>query len=218
MWVLEQNNKKQKSWGKFINSQHFKGRRVCWSYGMGLRQTHKWGFKMRSTRTTKKRKQLVQVEWKWWGEFSMDNLKHKLYMARTLWEKAPLPFPTIHYVPLHGNYIQMSFFPETPKQESQNWDSCCPGTLDAHIFFKSSLFWKFEENILKPSKRSFQTMYNIPQSELIWRLLSSGLWLKIKFPIWLLPLLLISTHANHFKWIMQGHFKHLHFKTFLMVS
>jgi hypothetical protein len=49
------------------------------------------------------------------------------------------PLPIVHYVPLHGDYIQMSLFPKTFKWESQNWDSCCPKILDVHIFFKSNL-------------------------------------------------------------------------------
>jgi hypothetical protein len=43
------------------------GRRVCWSFGMGLRWIHKQKFKMKSTCTTKKRGHLVQVEYKWCG-------------------------------------------------------------------------------------------------------------------------------------------------------
>jgi hypothetical protein len=79
------------------------------------------------------------VEWKWCNGFSKDNLKHKLYTPRNLKEEE-IFFPILYFVPLHGDYIQMSLFPMTPKWESQNWDSCCPKTLDAHIFFKSSLF------------------------------------------------------------------------------
>ncbi len=72
--------------------------------------------------------------------------------------------------------------------DSQNWDFCCPKTLNIHIFFKSNQFWEYEGNILYPSKRSFPKVHNMPQSELIWTLLSKGLWSGIKFPIWLLPL------------------------------
>jgi hypothetical protein len=66
------------------NLQHFEGKMVCWSSGMGLGWTPKQEFKMKSTYTTKKRGQLVQIEWKWCGELCRDNLKHKLYMARNL--------------------------------------------------------------------------------------------------------------------------------------
>jgi hypothetical protein len=47
---------------------------------------------MKSTYTTKKIGQLVQVEWKWCDGLSKDNFKHKLCTAHNLWEKAPLPF------------------------------------------------------------------------------------------------------------------------------
>ncbi len=72
-------------------SQHFRGRRVCQSSRMGLGQIHKQRFKMKSTYIIKKRRWLMQVEWKWCGRFSRDNFKHKLYMADNLWEEARLP-------------------------------------------------------------------------------------------------------------------------------
>jgi hypothetical protein len=56
----------------------------------GIGQTHKREFKMKSTYTTKKRRWLVQVEWKWCGEFNKDNLNHKFYTAHNLWEEASL--------------------------------------------------------------------------------------------------------------------------------
>jgi len=33
----------------------------------------------------------MQVEWKWCGELSKDNLKHKLYTTHNLWEEASFP-------------------------------------------------------------------------------------------------------------------------------
>jgi hypothetical protein len=57
---------------------------------MGLGRTHKQEFKMRSTCTTKKIRQLVQAEWKWHDGLSKDNFKHKLHMARNLWKEPPL--------------------------------------------------------------------------------------------------------------------------------
>jgi hypothetical protein len=73
------------------NSQHFGGRRACWSSGMGLGGIHKQEFMMKSTYTTKKKKQLVQVEWKWRDRLNRDNLKHKFYTTCNLWEEAPVP-------------------------------------------------------------------------------------------------------------------------------
>jgi hypothetical protein len=60
-WVPERNNRKKKSWSTFPNSQHFMGRRACWSSGMGLGRTHKRKFKMKSIYTTKKKRRLVQA-------------------------------------------------------------------------------------------------------------------------------------------------------------
>jgi hypothetical protein len=107
---------------------------------MGLGQTDKQEFKMKSTCTTKKKRWLVQVEWKSCDGLSRGNFKHKFYTTHNLRKEAPLPSLIIYYVPLHGDYIQMSFFPETPKWESQNWDSYCSKTLDFHIFFKANRF------------------------------------------------------------------------------
>jgi hypothetical protein len=79
--------------------------------------------------------------------------------------------------------------------------------------------------VLRMKMQYFITLENIfprvnimVESNLIWPLLSRALWLGVKFPIWLLPLLLIIIHANGFKWTIQRHFKHLRFKTFLMVA
>jgi hypothetical protein len=85
----------------------------------------------------------MQVKWKWCSELNRDNLKHKFYIARNLWEEAPLPSPIVYFVPFHKDYIQMSLFPGTPK-----WVFYCPKILDAHIFLKSSLFWECKDNIL----------------------------------------------------------------------
>ncbi len=43
---------------------------------------------MKSTSTTKEKKQLMQVERKWCDGFNKDNFKHKLY---NFWEEAPIP-------------------------------------------------------------------------------------------------------------------------------
>jgi len=32
----------------------------------------------------------MQIEWKWGGGLSKDNLKHKFYTVHNLWEEAPL--------------------------------------------------------------------------------------------------------------------------------
>jgi hypothetical protein len=103
-----------KNLGTFFNLQHFKGKRVCWSFGMWLRWTHKQEFKMKSI-YKKKRRWLMQVERKWCGELSRENLKHKFYIARNLFKKnhhSP-PYSKLYDFPweLHPNGI---FFPGLP--------------------------------------------------------------------------------------------------------
>jgi hypothetical protein len=46
---------KGKTHGTLIITWHFEGRRACWSSRMGLRQTHKQKFKMKSTCVTNDR-------------------------------------------------------------------------------------------------------------------------------------------------------------------
>jgi hypothetical protein len=77
MWITKWN--KKKSWSTFFFSlQHFWGKRMCWSFGIGLTQTHKQKFNMKLIYTTKQKKQLVQIEHKWCNELNKDNLKLKL--------------------------------------------------------------------------------------------------------------------------------------------
>jgi hypothetical protein len=46
----------------------------------------------------------------------------------------------------------MALFPKTLKWESQNWDFCCPETLDARIFFKTSYLEHEREISYSPQK------------------------------------------------------------------
>jgi hypothetical protein len=70
----------------------------------------------------------------------------------------------------------------------------------------------------------FPMVYNMPQSKLIWPLFLMDLWPRVKFPIWLSPFILIIIMQTmpewtmQWQWTMQWHFKHLCFKTLLMVS
>jgi len=67
-----------------------------------------------------------------------------------------------------------------------------------HSYFSQIKFvFKMQGQCLISFKIIFPTVYSTPQSKLIWPLLSRGLCLGLKFPIWLLPLLLIIIHANH---------------------
>jgi len=206
-WVLKWNNMKRKSWGTLLNSQHFGGRRACWSSKMGLGWTHKQELKMMSTCTTKKRRRLMQVEWKWCDEFSRDNFKHKFYTTHNHWAEAPLPLYSILYAFLRRLHPNVTF----------PWDSCCPKTLDVHIFFK----WNFFENVREyfislekilpkkitlPNQSSFDPCFQgICGQE------SNSQFDSYSF-FWSQSMQIKS------KWIIRGHFKHLRFKTFLMVS
>ncbi len=129
---------KENSWGTLLNSQYFKGKGAGWSSGMGLEQIHKRKFKMRSTYTIKKIGRLMQVEWKWCA--LQRQPQAQVLHGPQLLRGSSIPFPIIYYVPFCGDYIQMSLFLGTPKQESQNQNSCCLTTLDAHIFLKSNCF------------------------------------------------------------------------------
>ncbi len=82
--------RKKKNQGMLFNSLHFKGKRACLSFGMGLGRIHKQELKMKSTCKTKERRRLMHIECKWYGRLSDDNFKHKFHMAYNLWEEAPL--------------------------------------------------------------------------------------------------------------------------------
>jgi len=124
---------------------------------MELGQTHKVEFKMRSTYTTKKRGRLLQVKLKWCGEFSRDNLKHKIYTALNLWKETP--FPSL--------YNTMCFSARTTSKRhfSLRVPSASPKTrilvlpkLWKFISFSNKVFFflKCDHNILYPLKLSFQ--------------------------------------------------------------
>jgi hypothetical protein len=121
-------------------------------------------------------------------------------------------------VPFWGDYIQMSIFPRTLKWESQNWYFCCFKTFNVYIFFQIKFVLKKWGQYFIATKKSFSMVYNILQSNLIWPLLSKDLWSEVKFSIWFPHLLLIIIMQINSKWTMQGHFKHLCLKTFLMLS
>jgi hypothetical protein len=65
-------------------------RGACWSFKMGTKTNSQVKVQDEINLHNQERGKLVQIEWKWCDELSRDNLKHKLYMARNLWEEAPL--------------------------------------------------------------------------------------------------------------------------------
>ncbi len=129
---------------------------------MGLGQTYKQEFKMKSTYTTKKRRRLVQVEWKWCDKLSRDNFKHKLYMAHNLWEEAPLPSLQYTMSMSMGITSKCHFSPRLPS-ESPKIGTFVVAKLWTLISFSNQVFfWKCEGNILYPSKISFQQCITCP--------------------------------------------------------
>jgi hypothetical protein len=77
-------------------------------------------------------------------------------------EGGTTPLPIVYYMPLCGDYIQISLFFKTPKWESQNWGSCYPKNLDVHIFLKSSLFDNAKEISYSLQKDLFNSVQRTP--------------------------------------------------------
>jgi hypothetical protein len=167
MWGKNKTMKKEENRGMFSNLQHFRGKKACWSFGMGRRQIHKQEFKMRSTYITKKKRQLVQVKWKWCDGFSRDNLKHEFYTTHNLREEASLPPPIIYFVPLCKDYIQMSLFPQDSQMGVPKL-----GLLLSQNFGRSylsqikSIFGNGRAIFYSPQKK-FPVVYNTTQLKFI---------------------------------------------------
>jgi hypothetical protein len=64
------------------------------------------------------------------------------------------------------------------------------------FFFQINFFLKVQGQYFITFQNIFPMVYNTLQLDLIWPLLSKGLWSGVKFSIWFLPLLLIIIHAN----------------------
>jgi hypothetical protein len=121
---------------------------------------------MKSICITKKRRRLMQVEWKWCDKLNRDNLKHN-FIWFTTFRRRHHPFLIVYYVPFCGDYIQMSIFPKTLKWESQNWDFCCPKTFNVYIFFQIKFVLRKRRQNFIATKKSFSMVYNTLQSNLI---------------------------------------------------
>ncbi len=125
-------------------------------------------------------------------------------------EATTFPLIVFFTAPRRG-YIQMAFFPETPKVESRN----CPG-LDSQDFGhppwepRAWIRTRFEPK-LQFSSRAFQRHIALPlQTSRRGRFPTfSGRTPNPFFPY-------LGLQMS--KWPMRGQFKHLHFKTFPMTS
>ncbi len=141
--------------------QHFKGRKACWSFGMGLEQTHKQEFKIKSTCTTKKRERLVQVEHKWCDGFSKDKFKHKLYTAHNLWEEAPLC--SLQYILklFTGTTSKWHFFLRF-SSASPNFGTFVVLKLWMLISFSNQFVWNKQVHYFITLKKIFLVVYCAP--------------------------------------------------------
>ncbi len=83
--------KNKKNWGMLPNLKHFGGMRGVLELQDGIKTNSQTRVQDEINLQNKKKKVVSASEWKWCGEFSKDNFKHKLYMACNLWEEAPLP-------------------------------------------------------------------------------------------------------------------------------
>jgi hypothetical protein len=128
---------------------------------MGLGWTHKQKFKMKSTCTTKKRGRLVQIECKWCNEFNKNNLKHKLCTTHTL-EGGTTPLLIVNFVTLRKGYIQMTFFPKTPKI-----GTFVVLTFWTFIYSLNQVFLEHAKALFNSLQKIFSMMYCTSQSEII---------------------------------------------------
>jgi hypothetical protein len=140
------------------------------------------------------RGQLMQVEWKQCSGLSRDNFASFTRPVTFGKRHHSLPY-NIFCAYLQGLHPNVTFPWEfqvgVPKLRlflSQNFGHSC---LSQIKFFLRN--WR--QNIIA-LKKIFPKLYNMLQPNLICPLLSKGLWLGVKCLIWLLPLLLIITHAN----------------------
>ncbi len=91
----------------------------------------------------------------------------------------------------------MSLFPETPKWESQNWDSCCPRTLDPHIFLKISFFFENLKVISYSHQKDLSNGVKHAPIQLHLTPIFKGFVVGSQIPnLTLAPVLLIIIHAN----------------------
>jgi hypothetical protein len=137
----------------------------------------------------------VQIKWKMCNGFNEDNFKHKLHMAHNLWEEAP--FPSLYYTlclpwGLHPNVI----FPQYSQVEVPKLGLLLSQNFECSYLFQIKFSLKIQGEYLTALENIFPKVYSMFQSDLIWPLLLRDLWSRIKFPIWLPPLLLIITHPN----------------------
>jgi hypothetical protein len=74
-----------------LNLKHFGGMRGVLELQDGIKTNSQTIVQDEINLHNPKKRVVSASEWKWWGRFSKDSAKHKIYMACNLWEEAPLP-------------------------------------------------------------------------------------------------------------------------------
>jgi hypothetical protein len=142
---------------------------------MGLEWTHKQELKMSSTCRTKKRRQLVQVEWKWCGRLNRDNLKHKLYILVTFGRRHHSPPYNILCASPWGLHPNVTF-PRDSQMRVPKLGLLLSQNFGRSYFSQIKFFLKMQGQYLIAFKTICPMVYNTPPLEFIRPLLSRGLW------------------------------------------
>jgi hypothetical protein len=121
------NNERKRSWGTPPGSQHFKGRGVCWSSGMGLRRLIRKS--LTHTNLHKPNNNLLvnaYLEHLWCTDEPRANTDSQNSPWPELGRSHHLPFYSILYAwpwDQHPNII-LSRNSQVESRNSQSWDSC----------------------------------------------------------------------------------------------
>jgi len=108
-------------------------RGTCWSFKMGTKTNSQVRIQDENNLYyNQQKRQVMQIEWKWYNEFNRDNLKHKFYTTCNFWEEAPFPF--LYYI------LCLSMGTTSKCRFSLRLPSGSPKTLVIHIIFKLRFF------------------------------------------------------------------------------
>jgi hypothetical protein len=141
-------------------------------FGMGLRQTHKRKFKMMSTYTTKKKKQLVEIRWKWCDWFSKDNLKHKFHTTPN--HSPPYAILCAFLWGLHPNVT----FPRDSQVGVPKLGILLSQNVGCSYLFQIKFVLRMSRQYLLALENIFPMVYNMFPLDLICLLFSMGLWVQ----------------------------------------
>jgi hypothetical protein len=127
MWVWSENIGRVRSQGTLLGSQHFRGRRACWNFGMGLGRNDKQLIHSLESAQTKQTCWLVLSLNIFGARMRHEQPRiHKIHHGPKLGEATTFPL-IVFSTSLHGGHIQMAFCLGNPNLESRNshsWDSC----------------------------------------------------------------------------------------------